>query len=250
MGNNNSNKTGELIRKFRLRINMSQVDLEISIGAAAGSISRFESGKVVPTRQTIDKLANVLKLNPIETVKLHGINTEYFSNLIALSEKLHMVNTRDELLRKCVDDINNFFSYTGIAMYIKEGDLMKLKALSTISHMQKVIDLLPFPYEMIQIDLNDDSNSITKAYKMRRPLITSDLAAMIGKFIPKVIVNKAMQISRVKSMVIYPIMANDEVLGMVVIGSRIETNFEDEKGVLEELFGIVGSALARLKSDS
>lgn len=55
---------GEKIRKFRKRAGMSQLDLEVAIGAAAGSISRIENGEVNPTKETLSRIANSLSLKP------------------------------------------------------------------------------------------------------------------------------------------------------------------------------------------
>jgi len=45
-------ESGRAIRKARLNAELSQMDLELAIGAAFGSISRLESGKVNPTKET------------------------------------------------------------------------------------------------------------------------------------------------------------------------------------------------------
>ncbi len=54
---------GKKIRYFRLRGGLSQLDLELALGAAQGSISRMESGRVNPTKETINHIADILKLN-------------------------------------------------------------------------------------------------------------------------------------------------------------------------------------------
>jgi transcriptional regulator with XRE-family HTH domain len=57
---------GEKIRNFRKRAGMSQLDLEVAIDAATGSISRIESGKVNPTKETILQVGKVLNLKEKE----------------------------------------------------------------------------------------------------------------------------------------------------------------------------------------
>jgi len=52
---------------------MSQFDLENEIGASAGVISRIESGKVNPTKETIREIAKTLKLNNRELDYLIGV---------------------------------------------------------------------------------------------------------------------------------------------------------------------------------
>jgi transcriptional regulator with XRE-family HTH domain len=60
------NSVGRKIKYFRVRANFSQLDLELALGAAQGSISRIESGKVNPTKETINHIASILGLNSRE----------------------------------------------------------------------------------------------------------------------------------------------------------------------------------------
>jgi len=54
---------GRRIKYFRKRAQISQFDLENEIGASAGVISRIESGKVNPTKETVREIAEYLKLD-------------------------------------------------------------------------------------------------------------------------------------------------------------------------------------------
>lgn len=64
---------GEKVKNFRNRAGLSQLDLEISIDAAQGSISRIENGKVNPTKETLLSIAKELKLTAVEIAYLTGI---------------------------------------------------------------------------------------------------------------------------------------------------------------------------------
>jgi len=64
------NSIGKKIRYFRLRGGLSQLDLELALGAAQGSISRIESGRVNPTKETIYSISEVLNLSERERVFL------------------------------------------------------------------------------------------------------------------------------------------------------------------------------------
>lgn len=70
---------GEKIRSFRVKSRLSQLDLELMTGASPGSISRIETGKVNPTKETIFSISNALKLGPQDIAYLFGITsfTEY-----------------------------------------------------------------------------------------------------------------------------------------------------------------------------
>jgi transcriptional regulator with XRE-family HTH domain len=67
---------GSKIQFFRKRASLSQMQLEIKLGASTGSISRIESGVVNPTKETIEKIINALKLNQTEANYLLGFGHE------------------------------------------------------------------------------------------------------------------------------------------------------------------------------
>ena len=70
------NAIGHLIKDYRLKSGKSQMIIECEIGLSLGMLSRIESGKVNPTKETILKIAKSLELDPVETAKLFGINVQ------------------------------------------------------------------------------------------------------------------------------------------------------------------------------
>ena len=71
-----SETLGKRIKWFRVRSKLSQLELETSIDASAGMISRIENGIVNPTKETIFKIAKILDLNQREVDYLAGITAE------------------------------------------------------------------------------------------------------------------------------------------------------------------------------
>ena len=64
--------TGQKIKNFRKRAQMSQFDLELEINASPGSISRIENSNTEPTKETLYKISDVLELNKYERDYLYG----------------------------------------------------------------------------------------------------------------------------------------------------------------------------------
>lgn len=64
---------GDLLKEYRKRSGLTQLDLEISIRAANGSISKIEKNKINPTKETLLKIANTLDLSKEEKMKLFNI---------------------------------------------------------------------------------------------------------------------------------------------------------------------------------
>lgn len=65
---------GTRIRNFRKRAGFSQLALEIEIGSSAGTLSRIENGEVNPTKETLQRISDILELNQREIEYLHGKN--------------------------------------------------------------------------------------------------------------------------------------------------------------------------------
>jgi transcriptional regulator with XRE-family HTH domain len=67
---------GQKVRFFRKRKKISQLELELTISAAGGSISRIENDVVNPTKETLFEIAEAFKLTSHETAYLFGIVIE------------------------------------------------------------------------------------------------------------------------------------------------------------------------------
>ena len=61
-----ANRTGELIRKRRLELQMSQADLAEKAGVASRQIRRYESGEQQPLLAVGVAIAQALKVSPLE----------------------------------------------------------------------------------------------------------------------------------------------------------------------------------------
>jgi transcriptional regulator with XRE-family HTH domain len=67
---------GEKIKYFRKLKGLSQLELEMELNTTPGRLSRIENGLVVPTRATVLKIANVLKLTHYHSDYLDGVNSQ------------------------------------------------------------------------------------------------------------------------------------------------------------------------------
>lgn len=64
-----SKKLGENLRKWRLKKNMSQVNLATALGVDRAYISNIENGRMNPTLSTLEKIANALGISSSELLK-------------------------------------------------------------------------------------------------------------------------------------------------------------------------------------
>lgn len=112
----NNISIGEKIKNFRKRAGMSQLELEIELGAANGSISRVEAGKVNPTKETILQLAKTLNLSDKELADLLGVKpllptTEEIQDAIA---ECKSYLDREDVIAYLLDE-------NGILYYASQG---------------------------------------------------------------------------------------------------------------------------------
>jgi len=87
---------GRKIRFFRERVGKSQLDLEFSIGASSGQISRIEKGVINPTKETILSIAKALKLSELELNYLIGD----ISKPVSMNEVIDARNEARSLMDK------------------------------------------------------------------------------------------------------------------------------------------------------
>lgn len=64
-----SKKLGENLRKFRLKINLSQGDLAKILAVDRAYISNIENGRMNPTLSTLEKIAGALRISSSELLK-------------------------------------------------------------------------------------------------------------------------------------------------------------------------------------
>jgi transcriptional regulator with XRE-family HTH domain len=109
--NPSANKTiGRRIQYFRKKAAVSQVDLEASIGGASGFISRIENGQVNPTKETLLKIAAVLKLNSFELDYIDGITAKPATaeEITAAISEVHELFHKADVYAYLLDDRARF----------------------------------------------------------------------------------------------------------------------------------------------
>src|SRR5258708_7515644 len=73
---------GQKIKQFRIQKGLSQFELELEISTSYGRISKIESGKINPDKETIVAISNVLRLETSEIASLFGIELVSIDKLL------------------------------------------------------------------------------------------------------------------------------------------------------------------------
>lgn len=175
---------GEKIKFFRLRANISQMDLEIDSNSAFGSISRIESGKVNPTKETINKIISILKLNDRETDYLIGSISNPASNIE---------------LKLAEEEVKDYFSNPNVLGYLVDDRYrlvdtsITFKKLANISdsEFKKNIQYKTLPEILLDNNLNINNlfnHDFNKTLKHLLERFKSEMGFMVGdKYYEKII---------------------------------------------------------------
>ena len=94
---------GARIKYFRKRSGLKQMDLELRAGLPNGTISRIEHNKVNPSKETLRKIAEILKLHHRELDYLIGIT----STPATLKE-----------IREAIQEIEPYFEQDNVIAYL------------------------------------------------------------------------------------------------------------------------------------
>ncbi|MBN1332045.1 helix-turn-helix transcriptional regulator [Candidatus Dojkabacteria bacterium] len=94
---------GRRIKYFRKRAGMSQMDLELAMNASVGMISRIESGKVNPSKETVLYIGKILLLNDREVDYLIGTIAEPAS---------------DDEVQKAIEVLRNHYTNNNVYAYM------------------------------------------------------------------------------------------------------------------------------------
>lgn len=96
---------GEKIKFYRKRVALSQLDVEVSTNMSIGSLSRIESNEINPTKETVFKIADYLKLNQKDLSNLLGINDFDVSEEAILNaiSQLEEYFSREDVLAMLLD---------------------------------------------------------------------------------------------------------------------------------------------------
>lgn len=171
---------GNLIKRYRLRSGMSQLDLECEINAGFGSISKIENGKVDPTKETLSKIAHVLNLSAHETASLYSIDLNEYRTLISSVNEIHLQPDLPSTLQIAVNETYKHLKLHGAAVMLLEGDTLRLKTISQSWYAQKVLELVGFNLNSYELPINANyTNAILQAANSKRLVLVNTVAECI-----------------------------------------------------------------------
>ncbi|MEP7104090.1 MAG: helix-turn-helix domain-containing protein [Candidatus Dojkabacteria bacterium] len=154
-------KIGQKIRNFRIRAGLSQLELEIKMGAAPSSLSRIENGEVNPSKETLSKISSALNLNAIEIASLQNLEIftpEEVMNAISIFTKSLDI---DEIITNVVDILFQLYpKYNGGVILLTDDNnknILRSRAVSNMPNIAKVYELLGGGVDQYFFKLNESN---------------------------------------------------------------------------------------------
>jgi len=104
---------GERIRAFRKLKGLTQLALELELDASPGHISKIESNKVNPTKETVLKISQILELNLREQAILLGLSLDPLSPQAIQKAIAHTSDYLNQLDKPAYLSDDLWFVYAG-----------------------------------------------------------------------------------------------------------------------------------------
>lgn len=244
MQENNQSKIGEKIRSFRKRAGMSQLDLEVAIDASNGSISRIESGEVNPTKETLLKIANELKLVTFESAVLFGLNISDLAEIVNTSAKVSSSLDLNISLQTAATELAQQMNFTGIAISLVVGDKAFLRAITETSYTHAMIKLFASGLENVSVSLTENTDNLTvKTILEKKPQVVTRLEDIS---IPAVNETASKIIERLidfKSGISIPLLDKGTCIGAAFFSRNYATDYSSELNILSSFAEVIVNAI-------
>lgn len=240
---------GKKIEFYRKRAKLSQLELELEIDAAQGSISRIENGQVNPTKETIRKIIDVLDLNIIEAAELYELSIEDISKIVRLAGKLNSNLDMDIMLDNAVNSIARDLDLSGVCILLVENGYLRVRALDDLPGDPTLVSrIIGGPTTRLKISLDSTSkNIILRSVKENTVLSSFDAYDFTRDVLPKSITNLIVRFTYFESGIVFPLSYDSEIIGAVMFMKSAREDFTREFEILKAFTENLSLAVINIK---
>jgi transcriptional regulator with XRE-family HTH domain len=221
---------GQKIKKYRNRVKLTQLELELAINSAHGSISRIENDSVKPTKETLSKIAKALKLKSNEVADLLGLKILTPEELILAINEISSSLDLNNTLQTAVDIMFDLYpNYNGGLILLldnKKGDRLITTNISNMPNVEVIQRIMPRKLNEYEVMLTND-NHIIKTFKEGLLLQSTNLYDFGKNVVPKIItdlITKALNFSVGLSIPLYTV---SNKLGVILFTKRNSDIFDE-----------------------
>jgi len=239
-------KLGQKIRNFRIRSGKSQMDLELEIGASAGSLSRIENGEVNPTKETLIKLINILNLSSFESASLFGFEMTDIPKLLRTTQDITNAKDLDEVLQRAVNDIVFELNLLGSFITLVEGDKLFAKYTTQTWYTDLSMKVIGTVFNKLNVSLiTDKENLMVQTVLQNKVIYSDDVNDFVVPAVSVAIANVLKKISGAKSGVSFPIVSKGKVIGAIYFGKNYMDDLKNEQLILQAFTEYIANAIEK-----
>lgn len=242
---------GQKIKQFRKRAGISQLELEMRIGTSPGSISRIESGEVNPTKETLVKIIEKLDLRNTDAASLFNLDLIELPKLVKLAKKLSNTLDLEAILQNSANSIALELNLLGVVICLIEGDKLKAKTFTQSWYTRLVLNILPIPFHKLEVNLSDPAFKKNKFYDViqtRSPVIRERLSDFCVPPLPLNIANLAQKVSSHKCAISFPLISDENCIGVILFTKNHVDDFKNEYPILEAFSEHIASSIVNAQN--
>jgi transcriptional regulator with XRE-family HTH domain len=241
------NNIGDKIRKYRKRAGMSQMDLEMAIGASHGMVSRIENDIVNPSKKTLVSIVETLDLNAYETSALFNLDVEgKIVDLLELAHELYSKKSIDDVVQFAVNDIVFQLKLLGSFVALVEGDRVYLKNYTESWFTALSRKIINKPMNKVYAPLDPgSSNYVVKSIMQDKILVSYNHSDFLVPAVSKPVAKLLERVAKVKAGIVLPLKIKNEMIGAIYFGKNHIDDFSEEKEILKIFAKHVAQAIKR-----
>lgn len=235
-----NNSLGEKIKYYRQRSKKSQLELELETGLSTGTISRIENNAINPTKETLSRIADVLKLKPSELAYLLGINILSTQELVDAIGKIALSVDLETTLQTAVDIMFDLFpNYNGGLLFLRDSknkNLLWVKVVSNLPRIKLALNLLRKRIDEHFFNLETNKDSLIVKTFLTGSIIQGDSLVKFGKGAEiDSIIHGIEVVLGYKWGISIPLVYQDEIIGVSFFTKRVKETLSDEEVKLLKL---------------
>jgi transcriptional regulator with XRE-family HTH domain len=234
------NSLGEKIKFYRKRAGLSQLELETSIEASPGSLSRIESGQVNPTKETLSKISRVLKLKSSEVADLLDLKIFTLEELVIAINKITRSLDLNTTLQTAVDIMFDLYpNYNGgiiLLIDTENPDRIYARTISKMPNSYNALKLLPDSFENLPIFISKrKDNLVVKCVVNEEVYQSSNLWDFGRGTVPQIATDAISKLLGFKRGIVLPMKYDSQVIGATLFTKRVDEDFSEEEIRILEL---------------
>jgi len=240
---------GQKIRMYRERAGLSQMELELEIGASPGSLSRIENGQTNPTKETILRLAKHTSLSDLELNDLLSIRLDEFVDLLKVLCSFDSNQNIETWFNTTLSSIAKILNYITIVLLVivEDGTALSPLYISNTWTARKALEIIGGPLKNHKIVMSrHPDNAFVKAIKQKRIIEIEHVREISEGYISDNLADITQKFSKQKKAFIVPLEHNNKMLGSIYWSKYNLDNYYYE----QELITTISNRLAQIVYES